>query len=76
MKRVPLAEFKAHCSRYVEEVGDEEIVITKHGKAVARLSPAEPSGSLWDLRGILEGELLADPEDEMLSTGARWDAES
>jgi prevent-host-death family protein len=76
MKKVPLAEFKAHCSRYVDEVAEEEILITKHGKPVARLSPAEPRASLCNLRGILKGELLVDPDDEILSTGIRWDAES
>ena len=39
MKKVPLAEFKAHCSRYVEEVADEEILITKHGKRLPGCPP-------------------------------------
>lgn len=41
MNRVPLSEFKAHCSPYITELGDEELVITKYGKAVARLNAAE-----------------------------------
>jgi antitoxin (DNA-binding transcriptional repressor) of toxin-antitoxin stability system len=78
MKKVPLAEFKAHCSRYVEEVADEEIVITKYGKAVARLSFEEdrPKGDLWDLLGALKGKLIVDPNDDFLSTGIKWEAQS
>ena len=32
MKRVPIAEFKANCSRYVEEASQEDIVITNPRK--------------------------------------------
>lgn len=78
MKRVPLAEFKAHCSRYVDEVAGEEIVITKYGKAVARLSFEEdrPKRDLWDLRGALKGKLIVNPNDDFFSTGIKWEAES
>ena len=66
MKKVPLAEFKAHCSRYVEEVQDEEILITKHGKPVARLSPAEERPDTdAHLIGVLKGRLLYDNDDDL-----------
>lgn len=77
MKKVPLAEFKTHCSRYVEEVADEEIIITKHGKPVARLSPAEERPETdAHLIGVLKGKLIVDPDDDLFSTGRRWDAQS
>jgi prevent-host-death family protein len=77
MKRVPIAEFKAHCSRYVEEAAAEEIVITKHGKPVAKLVAADGEReSDAHLIGAMRGRVLFDNEDELLSTGLRWDAES
>jgi prevent-host-death family protein len=77
MKRVPIAEFKAHCSRYVEEAAEEEIVITKHGKPVARLvGPVEKPATSAHLIGALKGRLLFDNDDDLLSTGLKWDAES
>lgn len=75
MKRVPIAEFKAHLSRYVEEASREDIVITKHGKAVARVvAETEPSGSIWDFYGASRGRVYVNPDDDLLSTGREWDA--
>jgi antitoxin (DNA-binding transcriptional repressor) of toxin-antitoxin stability system len=77
MKRVPLAEFKAHCARYMDEVAGEEIVITKYGKAVARLSFEEDcTGTDGHLIGVLRGKLLYDNDDDLLSTGRTWEAQS
>jgi prevent-host-death family protein len=76
MKKVPIAEFKAHCSQFIDEIGEEqEIVITRHGKPVARLTPVSPERSPWHLYGILRG-ILPDPDNPPLSTGVKWDAES
>lgn len=75
MKRVPIAEFKAHLSRYVEEASQEDIVITKHGKAVARVvAETEPKQDIWEFYESLEGkyQVLGD----VLSTGRKWDAQS
>ena len=76
MKRVPIAEFKAHCSQYIEEAGQEDIVITKHGKPVARVVAEKPTKArtFWDFYGVIP-DLSVDPNDELLSTGIRWDAE-
>ncbi len=42
MRHVPIAEFKDHLSELVAAAArGEEIVITRHGKATARLLPAE-----------------------------------
>lgn len=46
MKTVGAFEAKTHLSRLLEEVaGGEEVLITRHGLAVARLLPAEPNRS-------------------------------
>lgn len=51
MRTVGVLEAKTHLSALIDEVGmsGEAIVITRHGKAVARLAPepaARPSGAL------------------------------
>ena len=67
-RTISATEFKAHCLTLMDEVqrSGEELVITKHGKPVARLAPVvTPSPSLvgW-MRGTSEviGDLVA-PED-------------
>jgi prevent-host-death family protein len=57
MRTVSLAEAKAHLSELLNTVeAGEEIVITRHGRAVARVSPPEkqkqafPFKRLADLR--------------------------
>jgi prevent-host-death family protein len=75
MKRVPIAEFKANCSRYVEEASQEDIVITRHGKAVARvIAETERKQDIWEFYESLEGKYPPPPDD--LSTGRVWDAQS
>ena len=37
MKEVPLSQVKDDLSRYLREAEDEEIVITRHGKAAGAL---------------------------------------
>ena len=75
MKRVPIAEFKARFSQYVEEASQEDIVITKHGRPVARLvaESEQPKRGFWDYYGALP-DLRTDPGDDLLSSGVRWDA--
>ena len=69
-------QFKAQCLKLMDEVQKfhKEIVITKHGKAVARLVPiqTEKKKSLFGyLRGLItiHGDLAA-------STGEPWDADA
>lgn len=44
MKAMPAAQFKAHCLRVMDEVNRtrQPVVITKKGKPVAKLVPADP----------------------------------
>ena len=55
MKKMPAGEFKAHCLTVMEDVRKtrEPVLITKRGKAVAKLVPAEKAAH--DLIGRLEG---------------------
>jgi prevent-host-death family protein len=70
---VAAAEFKAKCLAILDEVADSgrEIVITKRGKPVAKLSPIEPPKSLVGSVKILcsDEELFSPFGDE------EWDAD-
>ena len=64
MKTVPAAKFKANCLALMDKVHEtgEFVVITKHGKPVAKLVPAERERSnMWgDLDGTVK--ILGDIE--------------
>ena len=72
MNRIPAAEFKAKCLALLDRVGPEGIVITKHGRPVARLVPA--GGGHAELIGSLKGKIKI--KGNILSTGMKWNAES
>jgi prevent-host-death family protein len=72
MKTVPAATFKAQCLSLLDRVGPEGIVITKHGKPVAKLIPVDVEWAT--LIGSLKGKLTI--KGDLRSTGMRWDAES
>ena len=64
MKTVPAAKFKANCLALMDKVREtgEFVVITKHGKPVAKLVPAERERrNMWgDLAGTVK--ILGDIE--------------
>jgi antitoxin (DNA-binding transcriptional repressor) of toxin-antitoxin stability system len=70
MKQIAAAKFKEQCLSLLDEVDPEGIVITKRGKAVAKLIPfAADSASLI---GSLKGKL--EIKGEIISTGLDWNA--
>ncbi len=71
-KTIGAAQFKEKCLAILDEVGPEGIVVTKHGKPVAKLIPIEADSA--DLIGILKDEI--EVKGDVLSTGVRWNAES
>jgi prevent-host-death family protein len=71
-RRIAAAEFKEKCLSLLDQVGPEGIVITKHGKPVAKLIPIE--GESEGLIGCLRGRIRI--RGDLLSTGVPWDAES
>lgn len=73
MKSISATKFKETCLTLLEEVGPEGIVITKHGKPVARLVSFGRSEE--DLIGCMKGELLSG-DDDLFTTGVSWDAQS
>ena len=70
MKRVAAAKFKEQCLAILDQLGPEGIVITKHGRPVARLLPAERASA--DLIGSLRGRIRV--RGDVISTGVKWEA--
>jgi prevent-host-death family protein len=84
-KTIPAGEFKAKCLKLMDEVEKtgEELVITKRGKPVAKLVPAEDApdrqppllfgclkGTVEILGDIVEPVIDPDWEEQMLK---EWD---
>jgi prevent-host-death family protein len=57
MRTIPAGQFKAQCLALMDEVEKtrEPIVVTKRGKPVAKLVPAEPEKD--DLFGFWKGDV-------------------
>ncbi len=72
MKTVNAAKFKEQCLSLIDEVGPEGIVITKHGKAVAKLVPM--NADCTNLIGSLKNKIKI--HGDIMSTGEHWDAQS
>ena len=72
MKQIPAGKFKETCLALLDEVDAEGIVITKHGKPVAKLIPYETDSS--GLIGALATKVRI--TGDLLSTGKAWDAQS
>lgn len=63
--------FKARCLALLDEVQEHRttIVVTKHGRPVAKLVPLdEPTPTVGSVT------LLAESDDDYFPTGERWDA--
>ncbi len=74
-RTVAAGEFKARCLSLLDEVqaSGDEIVITKRGRAVARLVPIAISE---DEFALLRGSVHASEADLLAPTGEPWPGES
>lgn len=72
MVTLSASKFKEQCLSLLDHVDQDGIVITKHGKPVAKLIRIESSSA--GLIGALKGKLKI--KGNVFSTGARWNAES
>jgi prevent-host-death family protein len=72
MKTVPAAKFKEQCLALLDRVDPDGILITKHGKPVAKLVPVHTDNA--NLIGSLKGKIKI--KGNILSTGIKWNAES
>ena len=71
MKTIPATMFKAQCLALLDRVGPDGIVITKHGRPVAKLIPVGAESA--SLIGSLKGKIKI--KGDIHSTGLRWDAQ-
>ncbi len=69
------SRFKAECLAILDQVNEMKVsyTITKHGRPVARVVPAESDEYGGSLIGSVT--LIADADEDYYSTGEVWDAE-
>jgi len=74
MRTVPVAEAKAHFSELLKAVeAGEEIVITRRGRAVARLSSQRPATAAEVLAPLWQESIdIEAPEDRVPEPVADW----
>ncbi|MBI4538064.1 MAG: type II toxin-antitoxin system prevent-host-death family antitoxin [Gemmatimonadetes bacterium] len=71
-RTIGAARFKEQCLALLDSLDPEGIVITKHGKPVAKLVPIESESA--ELIGALADKLKI--RGDVLSTGVSWNAQS
>ena len=59
MKRVPLSEIKDHLSEYLRSAGQNEIIITRHGKPAGVLIGFDSEDDWFDYRLANDPRFLA-----------------
>ncbi len=72
MKTVPAAKFKEQCLALLDKVDPDGIIITKHGKPVAKLVPVPTDNA--NLIGSFKGKIKF--KGDILTTEVKWGAES
>jgi prevent-host-death family protein len=70
MKKIAAAKFKEQCLAILDHLDADGVVITKHGRPVARVIPAERASA--DLIGALQGRIRI--TGDIMSTGVVWEA--
>jgi len=68
--RIGAAKFKAQCLRILDQLSPQGIVVTKHGRPVARVLPYGTSPVSWI--GRLAGQI--EVKGDLFSTGLEWEA--
>lgn len=72
MKTIGVTEFKQRCLALLDRLGPDGLVITKHGRPVARVIPVDSESS--SLIGRFAGQI--EIKGDIESTRIAWDAES
>ena len=71
MKTIGASKFKESCLSLLDRLDHDGLVITKHGKPIARLIPYGRKDA--ELIGSLRHKI--EVTGDILSTGADWDAD-
>ena len=72
MKTIPAAKFKEQCLALLDRVDPDGVLITKHGKPIAKLVPIPADNA--KMIGSFKGKIKI--TGNILTTGVKWDAES
>lgn len=74
-RTIMASRFKAECLAILDQVDEMKVTftITKHGRPVAKLVPADIDDYGADLMGSVT--LIAEDDEDYFSTGEVWDAE-
>ena len=66
MTQISVTELKANAGKYVSMVGEQDILITKNGKTIARLTTAKPHKveAARSLFGLIHEQIDLDAERE------------
>ena len=72
MKTIGAAKFKEQCLSLLDRLDAEGLVVTKHGKPVARVVPYDRQWA--DMIGSLGNKI--EVRGDILSTGVRWSADA
>ncbi len=72
MKSISASKFKEQCLHVLDHLSNDGIIITKHGRPIAKLVPIRSSCA--ELIGSFQGKLNI--KGNVFSTGQNWDAES
>ena len=72
MKRIGAAKFKEQCLALLDQLDADGLVITKHGKPVARVLPYDSQDA--DLIGSLKHKITI--RGDIFSTGVRWNVDA
>ena len=72
MKKIGAAKFKEQCLALLDRLDADGLIITKHGKPVARVVPYESEGA--DLIGSLRHKIRI--KGNVFTTGLQWDADA
>lgn len=74
-RTIMASRFKAECLAILDQVDEMKVsfTITKHGRPVAKLVPADVDDYGADLAGSVT--LIAEDDEDYFSTGEVWDAE-
>lgn len=72
MKTIGAAKFKERCLSLLDQLDAEGLVITKHGKPVARVVPYDQEFA--DFIGSLRDKVVI--QGDVMSTDVRWNADA
>ncbi len=72
MRQINASKFKEQCLSLLDNLQPEGVIVTKHGKPVAKLIPI--GSDCASLIGSLKGKI--EIKGDIFSTGERWNAES